>query len=459
MAMPTIDLVIKNGRILGPSRDILEAGIGVDEGRIVALGHDAHLPRANEVIDARGMLVLPGMVDMHVHFRDPGFTYKEDFETGTKAAAAGGITMAVDMPNCLPPTNTLKRFEEKIKIACEKAVVDYGLLPFPGDLDDVMKFVEAGAIGFKIYMTKMRPDFEEISILDDSVLLETFKAIAKTNVSAHVHVDNPQISDRIRKKFRDSGRKDHLLRVELNEEKAVAEVEATARAIILAKESGVKLHICHILTWESMEIVRQAKARGMKVTAEMMPAKLVTTMEDVRRLGPYVWAFPVDREEHIDDIYKALTDGTIDAFATDHAPHSKAEKDRGWENIWEMWQSGSPQLEHILSLMLTLVNKGKVSIQDLVRLYSKSPAKILGIYPKKGTIQIGSDADLVLVDLKKEEKIASERIYSKAGYTPFDGKKVKGVPMRTIVRGKTVMNEGEVIGKPGYGELIHPLKT
>ncbi len=452
--MSSIDLAILNGKILGPNGDILRAGIGIENGRIVSIGNEANLPRADEVIDARGNLVLPGMVDMHVHFRDPGFTYKEDFVSGTKAAAAGGVTTAADMPNSAPQTNTLERFEEKKKIAERKAVIDFGLYAFPSNLDHVTKFVEAGAIGFKIYMTRLRPDFSDISILDDGVLLDTFKAIAETDAPACVHLDNPDISRRIRERLKATGRKDHLVRIDLREASQVAEAEAAARAIILAEEAGVKLHICHVLSWRAIELIRYAKSRGVRVTAEMMPARLVITMDDLHRLGPNIWAFPVEREKHMEEIYQALRDGTVDAFGTDHAPHTKEEKAKGWENIWEMWQSGSPQLQYALPMLLTVVNKGGLSIHDLVRLYSTNPAKIMGMYPRKGTIRIGSDADIVIVDLKKEIKITSENLYSKAGYTPFEGKKAKGIPVRTIVRGVTVMEDGVVTGKPGHGVLI-----
>jgi dihydroorotase (multifunctional complex type) len=452
--MSSIDLVIVNGKILGPNGNILRAGIGIEDGRIVSIGNDVNLPRADEIIDAGGKIVLPGMIDMHVHFRDPGFTYKEDFVSGTKAAAAGGVTTAVDMPNSAPQTNTVEKFEEKKIIAERKAVIDFSLYAFPAKLDNVTTFVEAGAIGFKIYMTRLRPDFSDISILDDSILLDTFKAIAETDVPACVHLDNPNISGRIRERLKATGRKDHLVRIDLREASQVAEVEATARAIILAEEAGVKLHICHVLSWKAIELIQYAKSRGVNVTAEMMPARLVITMDDLHRLGPNIWAFPVEREKHMKEIFQALREGTVDAFATDHAPHTKEEKAKGWENIWEMWQSGSPQLQYALPMLLTVVNKGSLSIHDLVRLYSTNPAKILGIYPRKGAIWIGSDADLTIVDLKKEIKITSDNLYSKAGYTPFEGKKAKGVPIRTIVRGETVMENGVVTGKPGHGVLI-----
>lgn len=452
--MSLIDLTIVNGKTLFPSGEIMSVGIGINDGRVVSIGTEANLPKSDRVINANGNFVLPGIVDMHVHFRDPGFTYKEDFESGSKAAAAGGVTTIADMPNTLPQTNSLERFEAKKKIVKEKAVIDYSLYAFPSNLKHVSKFVELGAIGFKIYMTKLRPDFSDISILDDDVLLDTFKAISQTGVSAHVHLDNPRISNSIREKFKLSGRKDHLVRIDVREASQVAEVEAAARAIILAKEAGVKLHICHVISWRVIELIRYAKAKGIKVTAEMMPARLVVTMNDLERLGPNIWAFPIEREKHLANIYQALKDGTIDAFGTDHAPHTKEEKAKGWENIWEMWQSGSPQLQYALPMLLTEVNQGRLSIQDLGRLYSSSPAKILGIYPRKGAIQIGSDADLTIIDLKKEVMINSENLYSKAGYTPFEGKKAQGVPIRTIVRGQTIMEDGLVIGKPGYGNLI-----
>jgi dihydroorotase len=454
VTMLVIDSTIVNGKILVPSGEIMRVGIGINEGRIVTISKESNLPKSDRVIDANGNIVLPGMIDMHVHFRDPGFTHKEDFESGSKAAAAGGITTVADMPNTLPQTNSLERFKTKKKIAKKKAVIDYSLYAFPSNLDHVSKFVEIGAIGFKIYMTRLRPDFSDISILDDAILLDTFKAISQTDVSAHVHLDNPSISNSIREKIKASGRKDHLIRIDLREASQIAEVEAAARAILLAKETGVKLHICHVMSWRVIELIRYAKSKGIKVTAEMMPAKLVVTMKDLERLGPNIWAFPIEREKHLADIYQALKDGTVDVFGTDHAPHTKEEKAKGWEDIWEMWESGSPQLQYALPMMLTEVNQGRLSLNDLVRLYSSSPAEILGIYPRKGAIRIGSDADLAIIDLKKKVTINSENIYSKAGYTPFEGKKARGIPIKTIVRGETIMEDGIVIGKPGYGELI-----
>ncbi|MFB3062325.1 MAG: dihydroorotase family protein, partial [Candidatus Binatia bacterium] len=232
----------------------------------------------------------------------------------------------------------------------------------------------------------------------------------------------------------------------------------TAIATILRfqKATGVKLHILHMSTPGGLEMVRRAKEEGRSVSCEVNPwALFLGSWENVERIGPYCLGFWVP-EEHVEALWEGIHDGTVDLVGTDHAPHTREEKEIGWTDMWRS-PGGEPQIQDYLRLFLTEVNRGRLTLDEVVRLTSYNPARRFGVYPRKGVIQVGSDADLVIVDMTKEETIQNKTTYTKVGWTPYDGQKVKGVPIATIVRGKVVMENGNVIGKPGDGEFVPPI--
>jgi dihydroorotase (multifunctional complex type) len=256
-------------------------------------------------------------------------------------------------------------------------------------------------------------------------------------------------------RLKESGRKDAMAHPESRPN--FVEAETIASVIILANAAGARLHIAHLSTREGLNLIRQAKVNGQQITVETCPHYLTLTANAMSKLGPYVKINPPLRsEEDVVELWKGLNDGSIDMVVSDHAPYTKEEKNPGWIEIWKA-QSGAPTIETLLPLLLNKVNEGKLALETLVRVTSERTAQVFGVYPKKGTIRVGSDADLVIVDLNKIVTIDKGQMYSKAReLTPYDGWKVRGWPVMTIVRGCIVMKDGEIIGKPGYGEFISP---
>ena len=455
-----MDLVVKGGQVWTPG-GMLRAEIAIDHGKIAVICSEAAVPAAAKVIDAQGHVVIPGLVDTHTHHREPGFTHKEDLTTATQAAAAGGVTLTVGMPNVNPPTNTLDRFKDVIEISKKKAIVDFNHNPSGTVPEEIPRLADAGCLAFKIFMVKDTgrdyPHMPGIGLHNHGELFRCFEAVAKTGLPLMVHPHDQDLMDVIEQRY--------WLREDRSPQayaKAYREFDGiiwdTAIATILRfqKATGVKLHILHMSTPGGLEMVRRAKEEGRSVSCEVNPwALFLGSWENVERIGPYCLGFWVP-EEHVEALWEGIHDGTVDLVGTDHAPHTREEKEIGWTDMWRS-PGGEPQIQDYLRLFLTEVNRGRLTLDQVVRLTSYNPARRFGVYPRKGVIQVGSDADLVIVDMTKEETIQNKTTYTKVGWTPYDGQKVKGVPIATIVRGKVVMENGNVIGKPGDGEFVPPI--
>jgi len=455
-----LDLVVKGGQVWTPG-GMLRAEIAIDHGKIAVICSEAAVPAAAKVIDAQGHVVIPGLVDTHTHHREPGFTHKEDLTTATQAAAAGGVTLTVGMPNVNPPTNTLDRFKDVIEISKKKAIVDFNHNPSGTVPEEIPRLADAGCLAFKIFMVKDTgrdyPHMPGIGLHNHGELFRCFEAVAKTGLPLMVHPHDQDLMDVIEQRY--------WLREDRSPQayaKAYREFDGiiwdTAIATILRfqKATGVKLHILHMSTPGGLEMVRRAKEEGRSVSCEVNPwALFLGSWENVERIGPYCLGFWVP-EEHVEALWEGIHDGTVDLVGTDHAPHTREEKEIGWTDMWRS-PGGEPQIQDYLRLFLTEVNRGRLTLDQVVRLTSYNPARRFGVYPRKGVIQVGSDADLVIVDMTKEETIQNKTTYTKVGWTPYDGQKVKGAPIATIVRGKVVMENGNVIGKPGDGEFVPPI--
>jgi len=446
-----VDLIIKNGKIVTPQVTYEGDDIVVKDGKIIAIDKQSSFTEAKEVIDAKGKYILPGLIDVHVHFREPGLTYKEDFATGSMGAAVGGITTVCDMPNCVPFTCTLEAYQQKLDIIKNKAYVDYGLIAavVGNSITEIPKLAEAGINVFKIFMGAT---VGGVPAPDDGGMLEAFRLIAKTGRRIGVHAENNPIMDFFAAKLKKEGRTDALAHMEARPN--VAEAEAIQRAILFAKETGCKLHIYHMSSKEGVELVKRAKADGVDVSAETGPHYLLLNSEYYKKLGSILKMNPpVRTAENGEALWKGLQDGTVEVIATDHSPHSEEEKIK--ENIWEAIP-GFPGVETSVPLMLTQVNEGKISLNQYVKLASENPARLFNMYPEKGSFKIGTDADFTIVDMQKESVIDKSKLQSKCKLTPFDGYKVKGLPVYTIVRGNMVMKDGQIVGKP-QGKQVVPI--
>lgn len=448
MDQTQVDLVIKNGRVVSPESTVT-AAIAVKDGVIVAVTDDARLPPSRRIIDAKGRYVLPGCIDSHVHFREPGYTHKEDWETGTAAAACGGVTTVFEMPNTNPPTGTVAAFKQKQELAGSKAYVDFGIygLLDENNLDQLEPLIDAGAAAFKCFMGNT---FGNLPAPSDGAMLEGFEILARRGMRCTVHAENPSIMARRQKQMEAAGRTDPLAHLAARPE--ICEIEAVGRAIAFTEWTGGRLHIAHKSSGDALYLVRDAKARGVDVTVETCPQYLLLTTEDMKRQGGILRVNPPIREPgHGEALWRALRDGTVDMIATDHAPHTPEEKTRA--NIWEC-DCGFPGVETQMPLMLTAMNGGEMSINDYVRWTARNPALAWGLYPQKGVLQVGSDADVVIVDGEREQRIDQAKLHSRSHISPWHGRLIKGAPVTTIVRGRVVMDDGELVGDKGWGRPV-----
>jgi dihydroorotase len=448
----TPELVIKNGKIVTPFSTYEGDDIAVEKGKIAAIDRQGSFPEAREVIDAKGKYILPGIIDVHVHFREPGSTYKEDFETGSMAAAAGGVTTIFDMPNNTPFICTVEALNQKLEIIKNKAYVDYGLVAaIVGDsISEIPKLSEAGINVFKIFMGET---VGGVPAPDDGGILKAFKLVAETGLRVGVHAENNAIMDSFKAELRKAGRNDPLAHVEARPN--IAEAESIQRAILFAEEAKCKLHIYHLSSKEGVHLIRAAKAKGVQVSAETGPHYLLLDCDYMKKVGSILKMNPpVRSRENREALWQGFFDETIEVLATDHSPHSLEEKVK--ENIWDAIP-GFCGVETSVPLLLTQVNEGRLSLNTYVKHASENPARLFNLYPQKGTIQVGADADFTIVDMAKQGLLQSERLHSKTKVTPFDGWRVRGMPVYTVVRGKVVMKDGEIVMKP-QGKLIRPIR-
>ncbi len=450
-----VDLIVKGGTIVTPLAH-RRGHVLIHNGKIVEIMVGDVLPQSREVIDATGLHVLPGLIDPHVHFRAPGLEHKEDFETGSQAAACGGITTVLDMPNTVPPTSTIEGFEAKAACAQGRSYVDYGLYAVivEGNLDQVLPLADAGVVGYKIFLGET---VGKLPAPSDGEIIDTWRVMARTGLRCGVHAEDNGIILYLRKKLQAQGRKDPLAHVESRP--SVAEAEAISRAILFAREAGSRLAILHMSAAEGVELVRRAKESGVDVIAETAPHYLLLEAEDMVQMGLGTLMKmnpPIRARAHGEALWRGLLDGTIDVIGTDHSPHTPEEK-LAAAPMGDIWQAmaGMVGVETGVPLMLTQVNAGRLSLTRYVEVAAEGPARAWNLWPRKGNLGRGADGDLTIVDLGREGVIDRSKLHSKSKVTPFHGFRVKGLPVYTIVRGHMVMKHGELYGNP-IGQLLRP---
>ncbi|UEM07492.1 allantoinase AllB (plasmid) [Skermanella rosea] len=447
------DLVITGGTIV-TDQTSFRGAVAVKDGRILTVGADESMPAARETFDAAGLHLLPGAIDAHVHFREPGYTHKEDWRTGTAAAAMGGVTTVFEMPNTDPPTGTVEALRIKQRAAA-KAHVDYGLygLLAEDNLDQLDGLVAGGVAAFKCFMGNT---FGNLPSPSTGAMLEGFEIIARHGLRISLHAETASIMAWRQRKLMAAGRRDPL--AHLASRPAVVATEAVSRAAILAEWTGARIHVLHISSGDELRPLREAKARGVDVTGETCPHYLLFDERAYDDLGSIIRVNPPVREQHHQRaLWEGVRDGTIDMIATDHAPHDPAEKVR--DDIWTA-DCGFPGVETQMALMLTQVNAGRLSLSDYVRLSSTAPAKAFGLHPRKGAIVPGADADLALVDMARRETIRAEALHSRGRITPFEGFETVGAPMHTLVRGRFVMRGRRLVeDSTGWGQSVGRIQS
>ncbi len=455
------DLVIRGGTVVsgGSAR---RAALAVQDGRILAMDRDDAMPEARETVDATGRYVLPGLIDSHVHLRDPGKIEREDWCTGTQAAAAGGVTTILEMPIAIPPVHTAAILRERAAHVQPRSLVDFGLYAGASgeNLDEIEPMAAAGAIAFKTFRTnpvkEREREFTGICCPDAGRMLQVMERTARTKLLHVVHAEEQQILTVTEQRARRTGRHDG--RVHALARPEIAETASVAQCIALAEASGARLQIAHMSSAGAAGIVERAKDAGLRVTAETCPHYLMFTEEALAQWGPFAKCNPPLRTQETQDrLWDAVRSGVIDVVATDHAPFLVEEKAPYADNIWDA-PPGIPGLEEFLPLMLTAVHRERLSLVDLVRLMSENPARLFGLWPRKGTLAAGADADVVIVDMRAERVHDHRTLYTKSRGTAvmYDGIRMQGLPVATFVRGRAVMRDGRVVGEGGWGQWIKP---
>ncbi|MCR4403255.1 MAG: dihydroorotase family protein [Firmicutes bacterium] len=445
--MTHVDLVIKGGRIALLDGSLVEADVAVSGETICGLGTGFD---ASEIIDATGLVVLPGAVDGHVHMMDPGYTSREDFTTGTTAAAYGGTTTVIEHHRTDPQVFDWKELERKRQHLEGRSLVDFALKGgiSHGNLGELRQMWDRGITAFKMFTCYLHG----ADAIHVGLQQYVFTEIARMNGTVLIHAEDDGIVSANEQALRAAGRKDYMTHYEARSE--LAETLAIRQALLMAERTGARVVFAHVSTPENLSIIKEARARGVKAYAETCPQYFYLSTETLREKGPWVkFAPPVKPPGTQERMWEAMARGLVDIISSDHCPFEKERKERGLDDMWAA-PPGIPGVETCLRLMLTGVAEGKIHMGTLVACMSTNPARLYGLYPRKGSLAVGSDADLVLVDMNASETLANAGVKSKCGWTPYEGTVVRGIPLTTIVRGKVVVRDREIVGKPGFGRFV-----
>lgn len=461
MVIVECETLITNGDVV-TEQGIEALDVAISSGRIIALIPRGTAVEAREVIDASGALILPGAIDIHFHCRAPAYPERGDFATETRAAAAGGVTTIFEMPISKPCCATGEIFRARRALGEQDAYVNFALYGAPGLLNrqHIRDMVEEGAIGFKIFMTGApagrNDEFEGLCLPQVPELYQAMKLVAETGLVCAVHAENDQLLEWHTAQLMAAGRND----IASHGESRPPHVEALAVATLMSlnQTAGMNLHIAHLSSKETLDVYRMFKRAGAKGTAETCPHYLFFTEDDMERVGPYAKINPPLRKaEDVEALWGGLADGSLMAVTTDHSPFTVEEKERARTDIWRT-PPGAPGVEELVLGMMDAALKGRLSIEKAVQLISTNGAKRFGIYPRKGVIAVGADADIVIYDPREVTTIHQDMLFSKAKACDklYEGMTFKGKVCRTLVNGRTVFHDGQVVGERGWGQFVRP---
>jgi dihydroorotase len=430
--------------------------IAIDGERIAQIARPGSIEKGKREIDASDLVALPGVIDMHSHHREPGFAHKEDLAHIGRQCAAGGVTVSVAMPNVSPPPTTAENLDGMIAIYRERSMIDWNVNASGVQLDEIPKLAERGILAFKIFMVvdtgRSYPHMPGIGLHEHGELYKRMQAVKKTGLPLMVHPHDQSLMDAIEQEYWARGERDFraYARAYAHDDGVIWDT-AVGTLLRMQEATGVRLHLLHTQTKRVVEMLRAAKAAGRTVSAEVNPwcFWLDNDWANIERLGSYALSYFV-APHHADAVYDGFRDGTVDIMATDHAPHLREEKEPGWTDGWKA-HTGTPSTQFYLSMLMTDVASGKISIERVADATATRPAKLFGLYPQKGTIRVGSDADIVLVDAAKKHTITDDDVLSKCGWTPYAGREVRGVPAYTLLRGEPILDDGKVAVREGFG--------
>lgn len=459
--MATYDLTITGGTVVsGTGRELRD--VAVVGGRIVAVADPGSLSGAVATVDATGLLVLPGIVDTHFHCRAPDHPEREDFDSGTAAAAAGGVTTIVEMPISDPACGTPEVLADRMELARAHAHVDVGFYAAPGDLDAprLDEMAAAGALAFKVMMHGFPPgresSFRGLAMTESSDVYRALERVVETGRLLAVHCEDQGLIDLFEAREHAARRSGPLAHAASRP--VMAEAIAVARLGAMNEDVGARVHVVHVSSGRAADYVRWFQSRGQAMTAETTPAYLFGTRDHVERFGPYVKVNPPLRDaDEQRALWGALRDGTITTVASDHAPFRAVEKEVGWADIWDVG-SGIPSVEVTGRLLWDHALRGAVGLEDVVRWTSEAPAELFGVGEQKGFVRVGNDADLVLIDPRREVELTRATFHSRSAdaLRHVIGTRCRGALVSVWSRGALVADASGPVSSPGAGRVLLP---
>lgn len=426
-----MDLILEDGKLFSQGK-FVKANIGIEKGKISCVKKSSL--KGDEIINCKKKLILPAAIDAHVHFRVPGAEQKEDWKTGSKAALHGGIATVFDMPNNNPPTVSVKELEKKRKLIAKDSLVNFGLFFGASNPKEMRK--ARNIVGFKLYMGSSTG---ALAVDNPALQEQIFEITFKKRKLLAVHAEDENIVKENSTKFA------HENSVEWHSQirSILAELNAVKTALNLQHSSNNKLHICHVTSAKALNEIKLAKEKSRKISCETTPNYLFFTEKNVREKGNLLKVNPsIKTENDRKALWNALNSGLIDFVATDHAPHLLEEKKMDY---WHA-PAGIPGIETMLPLLLDSYNRKLLPLEMIPKLLAENPAKIFNL-KKKAFLKEGFDADLVVVDLKKRYKINSDDLFTKCGWTPFEGKEVRGCVEKTLVNGNLLFDSGQIVSR------------
>ncbi len=459
-----------NGSLVLPNK-IIKGTITVENGKITDIysssesGEDGESRSSNDnssrsaqtiEYDKKGLYILPGLIEIHGHMREPGLTQKEDIPHGTKAALAGGFTTIIDMPNTNPPTTTIERLHEKMeKIYPNRSYADYAFFmgASSNSIDELEKVDHKEIVGIKVFMAGHEPT--PTTIPDDETLEKIMAIAAKKNLLVAVHAEDQELINKYNSLFKKTGRTDAALWSEIRPKDVV--IKAVQRVLTLAKKYNTKVYLLHLSTKEEFALVKAAKDTGVEAFGELVGYQLFFTIDDYKTYGNKIKVAPALRtKEEQNKVWGLLRKGKVDVFCCEHTPHE-------WElkNQPDMWKApaGMPGLQETLPMLITKWTErfGNENVEEclmtVAKVASKNPAQILGL-KTKGEIAVDKDADLTIIDVKTPWTVKKEDLFSKCGWSAYEGKTLIGRPIATYLRGNLVYENGSIISKPLGQQII-----
>lgn len=447
----SVDLKVTGGRVYHAG-EVAPLTLGVTDGTVTHLTDSAVGLDADETLALDGELVLPGFVDGHVHLREPGYVEKEGIEAGSAAALAGGVTTIVEMPNTTPPVLTAERWDEKVGLFEEKSRVDFALFGAITEENirtgDIEVLADRGAAAFKTFMAT---SFGPLLMDDKGELLTAFEEVAETGRPIYIHAEDEEYLE----EFGERAVESDLEGMEefFASRPPIAETTAVSEVIDIVRQTGAETIIAHVTTSEALSRIADARAEGLPIHAEVTPYHLRVDEELLKDVGTRgIGTPPVRSPANREGLWNHLNTGSVDLIGSDHAPHTLEEKDRDPLEV----APGMPQLETALPVLLDAVNTGDTALSQVVERYAARPAMVHGLYPRKGTLRVGADADFVVVDTDTEWTVDADAFESKGKYSPFDGWTLTAKPVYTYQRGRRVAEDMETVAAPGDGHHLTP---